>query len=418
MLDAARERDETRVERLPDAALFLDWENIKFSLHQRGMQPSLAAILDACERYGRVVTAYAYADWQQYALRDDATDLYVAGIEPVFVPVRRYREEDERTTVKNSVDVRIAVDCIETVHTHPQIDIFVLATGDQDFLHVVNRLRPYGKQVIGLSVSWTASPRLVERVDRMIFYDEEVAEAHPQRPPAPAPIEAQVQTRADRAAESIARSEELALEDVQAAVEAITRTLQDYRGADREINVSVLGTELQRALRADRFRTVVRGRLQRIVRELERQGALQIVTRGIDDWLYRPEDSIPEAESSSAASAPPPPVFRASRLDWPTLSDAAKSEAVRLVQQLRQTPGVDYLVFNRVAEMLEQSPILAEIGAGRDIANAMVAAGVLQQGEQRQWYDSFTGRTGSYWTLRLNPDHEDVRAGLSAPARE
>src|SRR5690606_36489705 len=152
------------------AALLIDWENIKSSLGNRGMRPSIAAIRDTCEQYGRVVLARAYADWNDLWLLEDPRALYASGVEPGYVPVRRYSEGDGvPETTKNSVDVRLATDCIELSHTHSQIEVFVLASGDQDFLHVVNTLRPYGKRVVGLAVSWSASPRLAELVDHMIL---------------------------------------------------------------------------------------------------------------------------------------------------------------------------------------------------------------------------------------------------------
>jgi len=132
-----------------DAVLLIDWENIKSSLSSKDMRPSVAAIRDACSRFGRIVLARAYADWQDNWLRQDPRDLYAGGIEPVYVPTRRYDEADGSTTIKNSVDVRLATDCIELIHTHPGIEVFILATGDSDFIHVVNKLLPYGKRVAG-----------------------------------------------------------------------------------------------------------------------------------------------------------------------------------------------------------------------------------------------------------------------------
>jgi hypothetical protein len=46
-----------------DAVLLIDWENIKSSLSSKDMRPSVAAIRDACSRFGRIVLARAYADW-------------------------------------------------------------------------------------------------------------------------------------------------------------------------------------------------------------------------------------------------------------------------------------------------------------------------------------------------------------------
>lgn len=81
------------VERTTDAALLIDWENLKFSLQQRDIRPNVSAIRDTAERFGRVVVARAYADWQDGWHRADPTHLYAAGIEPVYVPTRSYYDE-------------------------------------------------------------------------------------------------------------------------------------------------------------------------------------------------------------------------------------------------------------------------------------------------------------------------------------
>ena len=74
-----------------DVALFIDWENFKYSLYEVGQVPDLAALMQAVrERYGRPALARAYADWQDYYHRKsyDQMNLYAVGIEPVYVPTR------------------------------------------------------------------------------------------------------------------------------------------------------------------------------------------------------------------------------------------------------------------------------------------------------------------------------------------
>lgn len=394
---------------VPDAALLIDWENIKSSLNSHGMHPSIAAIRDACEQYGRIVLARAYADWQDGWLRDDPRDLYAAGIEPVYVPVRRYGEAGGQGTVKNSVDVRLATDCVELIHTHPQIELYILASGDQDFIHVVNKLRPYGKRVVGLAVSWSASPRLAERVDHMIIYDRDIdpPPTPDVSPPSPVAAIALVTNRLAEVAESIATGEGLSKEDITKVVDAALEILRAHRTRGQEINVSVLGVELQRVLHSQMYSMVVRGRLQRIVRELDRLNALQIVRRGVDDWLYLPNESVePHAPAPLLPQAP-----TRSRLDWDGLTPSVRAMAIGLVRGLKDDRRLDYLTFNRIAESIDEA--LLTDGAneslhGRDVASAMTGSGILVQDVERDWYDSFTGSTGTFWTLKLNAEHPEV----------
>lgn len=406
----ARDSGEAYLRGRPDAALLIDWENIKSSLDSRGMRPSIAAIRDACEQHGRIVLARAYADWQQRWVRDDPRHLYSAGIEPVFVPTRRYDDDTDSPTVKNSVDVRLASDCVELIYTHPQIGVYILVSGDQDFMHVVNKLRPYGKRVVGLAVSWSASPRLAELVDHMILYDRDIepapADVASPLPPAPG---AGAPARLSLAAQQIAGREQLALEPTEQVVQAVLRVLRQYREDGRAMNVSVLGIELQRVLDTQLYRMNVSGRLQRIVGELGRYGVVQVVHRGVDDWLYLPDEPVAE-EREPSRSEPEP--YR-SRVTWDELPDAVQRLAVEAVAGLESDPRLDYLTFNRIADGLGAALAaagLAEEHPPRDVANAMVAGSVLIRDEEMSWYDSFTGRTGTFWSLRLNPEHAPAAA--------
>src|SRR5947209_11760541 len=90
----------------PDAALFIDWENLKWSLRDLGRAPNISSILDAARERGRVVVARAYADWQQPAHHLDPPNLYRAGISPVYIPSRMGSEAKVSKVLKNSADVK------------------------------------------------------------------------------------------------------------------------------------------------------------------------------------------------------------------------------------------------------------------------------------------------------------------------
>lgn len=160
-----------------EIALMLDWENIRFGLQQRNLVPNISAIKDEAQSLGRVVVARAYADFQNYTMSNDPRRLYAAGIEPVYVPGRNYddgRGFSQSNLRKNSVDIKLTADCVEFCHRYPNIDAYVLVSGDGDFIHLVNSLRPYGKFVAIVALSWSASPRLTESADWVRFYDIDV----------------------------------------------------------------------------------------------------------------------------------------------------------------------------------------------------------------------------------------------------
>ncbi len=166
-----------------DVGVFIDWENFKYSLYEVGRMPNVAALMQAVrERYGRPALARAYADWQDYYHRksSDQMNLYAAGVEPVYVPSRRSPIHQDR--IKNSVDVRMSLDCLEVSFTHHHLQTFVLVAGDADFQHVVGALRRRGARVIMIGVSGSTALRLAAVVDGLLFYDVDIDSAAPSAP--------------------------------------------------------------------------------------------------------------------------------------------------------------------------------------------------------------------------------------------
>ena len=160
-----------------EIALLLDWENIRFGLQQQNLAPNISAIMEEAQGLGRVVVARAYADFQNHIMFNDPRRLYAAGIEPVYVPGRVYQNEQDgvvSSVRKNSVDVKLTADCVEYCYRYPNIDAYMLVSGDGDFIHLVKTLRPYGKFVAIVALSWTASPRLTESADWVKYYDLDV----------------------------------------------------------------------------------------------------------------------------------------------------------------------------------------------------------------------------------------------------
>jgi uncharacterized LabA/DUF88 family protein len=154
-----------------DVALLIDWENLKLSLRDHfGVSPNIDSLLDAASASGRVVLARAYADWTRSLSSVDAPNLYRAGIEPIYVPGR---EADGRA-LKNSADVRMAVDAVDVCGRLPHVQTYVLVTGDGDLIHAVNFLQVGGKQVVVIGVRRSISDLLASTCDSLLFYERDV----------------------------------------------------------------------------------------------------------------------------------------------------------------------------------------------------------------------------------------------------
>lgn len=155
-----------------DVAVFIDFENVYVSVRDKlDANPNFESIMDRCEDLGRVVIARAYADWYRYPRITSA--LYANGIEPMYVPTYYYDREQGRTgrAIKNSVDMNLCVDAMRTLYANPNIAKFVLATGDRDFIPLVNAIRQQGKEVIVIGIGGAASAHLAQSADEFLFYE-------------------------------------------------------------------------------------------------------------------------------------------------------------------------------------------------------------------------------------------------------
>ena len=254
-----------------EIALMLDWENIRFGLQQRNLVPNISAIKDEAQSLGRVVVARAYADFQNYTMSNDPRRLYAAGIEPVYVPGRNYddgRGYAQSNVRKNSVDIKLTADCVEFCHRYPDIDAYMLVSGDGDFIHLVNTLRPYGKFVAIVALSWSASPRLTESADWVRFYDIDV--------------EPSLQETPDDAPAARARtSEELEDEmgDVFGAIEAIVTS------QNRPLVLAALKPVLAQRLGGFDERKYGYAKFKPLVMDAQDAGYVRVVTEGLVDWV-------------------------------------------------------------------------------------------------------------------------------------
>ena len=82
------------------------------------------------DEYGRVLVANAYADWRMRDVNQYQADLYGLGIELVHVLGQR-----RGAVIKNAADVKMAVDAVSLMSTLPHIDVYVIVSGDRDFIH-------------------------------------------------------------------------------------------------------------------------------------------------------------------------------------------------------------------------------------------------------------------------------------------
>ncbi len=144
-------------------ALFIDFENVAISAEETFGRLKTDVLIQSSEKLGRCTTRRAYGDWTRFSKYSQ--DLLEYSIEAI--QLFHYGGFKD----KNAADIQMVADILETLFTHPDIDIFVLATGDSDFSAVARKLRSYGKRVIGIGLQRATSEVLVKACDEFLIYD-------------------------------------------------------------------------------------------------------------------------------------------------------------------------------------------------------------------------------------------------------
>lgn len=140
-------------------AIFLDVENLSGWLKADGGE----ILLDRSTELGRVAVRRAYGNFSVQSVSVRQSDLNLLGFEFVHVyhPV----------SGKNSADIQIVVDVMEYVARIPDLQWFVLATGDSDFSPLFRRLRELGKSVVGVGPRSALSEAVKKSCNRFIYID-------------------------------------------------------------------------------------------------------------------------------------------------------------------------------------------------------------------------------------------------------
>ena len=122
--------------------------------------------------YGNASIRRAYADWSKPEFGRYQQNLAQNGI--TLIQVTRFGAQQ-----KNAVDILMAVDAMEVLITHPDVGTFVLVAGDGDYSPLVQRLREFGKWVVGVGTKASASSRLVAVCSEYKYWGTIVAAVNP-----------------------------------------------------------------------------------------------------------------------------------------------------------------------------------------------------------------------------------------------
>ncbi len=149
-------------------AIFYDIENLIGGHNLKYLSElSLKSLYKEFKKIGidRVAIQKAYADWSNPRIQTLKWDIAELGIEPVqmygFI----------KSGQKNASDIQLVIDVVDTLFTKDFIDIFVIVSGDGDFLPLAKKIKEHGKSVIGCSYKTTANSIFVKVCNNFLYID-------------------------------------------------------------------------------------------------------------------------------------------------------------------------------------------------------------------------------------------------------
>lgn len=116
-------------------ALFIDAENTK---------PDFEQLFTFCRTYGEIRIARIYGYRELLRLPRWQKEYKQFNLDPVYAEKGR----------KNSADMLLSLDAVESLYLYPKISTYVIASMDYDFLPLAHRLRKHQKKTIGVSTRY------------------------------------------------------------------------------------------------------------------------------------------------------------------------------------------------------------------------------------------------------------------------
>jgi uncharacterized LabA/DUF88 family protein len=158
-------------ERSRRVVLLIDYDNLQICAARDtpGRDLQLTPVVQLAQRYGSVILARAYAEWN---LSTERLAVYKAGIEPAFAPVLRTESDRSGKSLADTVMVAEGMDMLWTLSP----EVVVLATSDKDLIPLVRVAKQRGAFVVVLGSDFTAIP-LREMADEHITYRQLITDA-------------------------------------------------------------------------------------------------------------------------------------------------------------------------------------------------------------------------------------------------
>ena len=230
----------------PKVALYWDFENFHAILgnleygeqwyreNRFTPQPpliDLSPIIEYAASLGDITINRAYGNWQWFA--NYRHQLNIAGIDLIQMFPRGQN-------MKNSADIRMALDALSDVHTHGHLTHVVMVSSDSDFISLAQKVKQSGRFIAGVGVEGFSNRFLVAACNEFKFYHHLFAAAAAERaeermsPPASMPASMPESTPASMPASSLGLGAESSAaptrEEAQQALHRALRQCVERRG--------------------------------------------------------------------------------------------------------------------------------------------------------------------------------------------
>jgi len=227
----------------PKVALYWDFENVHATLlnQQSGdtayrnsrnspQAPivNLDPILDYAATFGDIIINRAYGNWQWFEQYRNV--LMAGGVDLIQMFPRGQN-------MKNSADIRLAIDALADVFTHPHLSHVVIVSSDSDFISLAQRIKQTGRFVAGIGLDGATNRFWPLACSEFKFYQNLLPDLG-QVANAPVPIALPIQTSnaapiADRLANSFAEVVSApTLGEAQSVLDRVVRQLVSRTGAN------------------------------------------------------------------------------------------------------------------------------------------------------------------------------------------
>ena len=157
-------------------AIYWDFENLHAVLtdqengpdyyreHRMSVQApvvDVVPVVDYAASFGDVIIHRAYGNWQFFSRYRDA--LNGAGIDLIQMFPRG-------ANMKNSADIRMALDALGDIYAHPHLTHIVVVSSDSDFISLAQKVKQAGKFVAGVGVEKNSNRFWVASCNEFRFY--------------------------------------------------------------------------------------------------------------------------------------------------------------------------------------------------------------------------------------------------------